>query len=142
MASITGGCACGAVRYECSADPIMAANCYCTDCQHSTGTAMASVMLVPKAAFKLTGVLKQYEVTGDSGGKVSRGFCPNCGSPILSLLPAMADFVALKAGQPRRSLDLQTDDAGVHEERAAVGPRPRASTEVRQTTRLNSLHRS
>ena len=98
MASITGGCACGAVRYECSADPIMAANCYCTDCQHSTGTAMASVMLVPKAAFKLTGVLKQYEVTGDSGGKVSRGFCPNCGSPILSLLPAMADFVALKAG--------------------------------------------
>src|SRR5208282_6002659 len=95
---VKGGCACGAVRYECSADPIMAANCYCTDCQRSTGTAMASVLLVPKAAFKLTGELKQFEVTGDSGNKVSRGFCPNCGSPILSILPAMADFVALKAG--------------------------------------------
>jgi len=59
---------------------------------------MASVLLVPKAAFMLTGELKHYEVTGDSGGKVSRGFCPNCGSPILSILPAMADFVALKAG--------------------------------------------
>ena len=98
MPSVTGGCACGAVRYECSAEPIMAANCYCRDCQHSTGTAMASVLLVPKAALKLTGELKQYAVTGDSGNQVSRGFCPNCGSPILSLLPAMTDFVALKAG--------------------------------------------
>jgi hypothetical protein len=98
MASVTGGCACGAVRYECSADPIMAVNCYCTDCQHSTGTAMASVLLVPKAAVKLTGALKHYEVTSDSGNKVSRGFCPNCGSPILSSMTAMADFVGLKAG--------------------------------------------
>jgi hypothetical protein len=104
MASIKGGCACGKVRYECSADPIMAGNCYCTDCRRSTGTAMASVMLVPKQALKLTGELKQYEVTGDSGGKVSRGFCPNCGSPILSIIPAMADFIALKAG----SLDDQS----------------------------------
>jgi hypothetical protein len=96
--AINGGCACGAVRYECSADPMMAANCYCRDCQHSTGTALASVMLVPKAALKITGTLKQYAVKGDSGNEVSRGFCPNCGSPILSLIGAMPDFVALKAG--------------------------------------------
>ncbi len=98
MASITGGCACGAVRYECSADPIMAGNCYCRDCQHSTGTAMASVMLVPKAALRITGELKHHEVTGDSGGKVSRAFCPSCGSPILSLVSTMDSMVALKAG--------------------------------------------
>ena len=95
--AITGGCACGAVRYECSADPIMAANCYCMDCQHSTGTAMASVMLIPKGALKMTGDLKYYESTGDSGGKVNRGFCPNCGSPIISLISAMDSMVALKA---------------------------------------------
>ena len=98
MPSVTGGCACGRVRYECSADPILAANCYCRDCQHSAGTAMASVLLVPKGALRLTGELKQYEITGDSGNKISRGFCPNCGSPIISVLPAMADFIALKAG--------------------------------------------
>ncbi len=102
--AITGGCACGAIRYECSADPMMAANCYCTDCRHSTGTAMASVMLVPKAALKITGTLKQFAVKGDSGAEVSRGFCPNCGSPILSLIGAMPEFVALKAG----SLDDQS----------------------------------
>src|SRR5579863_8826471 len=98
MASVTGGCACGAVRYECTADPIMAANCYCTDCRHSTGTQMASVMLVPKAALKVTGAMKEHESTGDSGGKVSRAFCPNCGSPILSNITVMPDAVALKAG--------------------------------------------
>jgi hypothetical protein len=96
--AITGGCACGAVRYECSGDPLMAANCYCSDCRHSTGTAMASVMLVPKASLKLTGATKEFAVKGDSGNEVSRAFCPNCGSPILSKIGAMPDFVALKAG--------------------------------------------
>ncbi len=96
---ITGGCLCGAVRYECSADPMFAANCYCRDCQHSSGTAMASVMLVPKSAFKISkGTLKHYEVTGDSGGKVSRGFCADCGSPILSMISASSEVVAIKAG--------------------------------------------
>ncbi len=96
---ITGGCLCGAVRYECSADPIFAANCYCRDCQHSSGTAMASVMLVPKPAFKLTkGQLKHYEVTGESGGRVSRGFCGDCGSPIISLISASSEMLAIKAG--------------------------------------------
>src|SRR5262245_59551044 len=95
--SITGGCACGAVRYECAADPMMAANCYWRDWQPSAGTAMACLMLIPKAALKMTGELKHYESTGDSGGKVSRGFCPNCGSPIISLISAMESMVALKA---------------------------------------------
>jgi hypothetical protein len=96
---ITGGCMCGAVRYECSAEPMMSANCYCKDCQRSSGGALASVLVVPKEAFKLTkGEPKHYEVTADSGNKVSRGFCTNCGSPILSLLTGMPNVVAIKAG--------------------------------------------
>lgn len=95
----SGGCICGAVRYEVSAEPMMSAICYCRDCQRSTGSAFASVLVVPKAAFKLTkGELKHFEVTGDSGNKVSRGFCANCGAPIISLLNAMPDVVAVKAG--------------------------------------------
>ena len=98
-AQIAGGCACGAVRFESSADPVMAANFYCRDCQRSTGGGYAPVLLVPKPAFKLTkGELKHHEVTGDSGNKVSRGFCANCGSPILSLLAGMPDLVVIKAG--------------------------------------------
>src|SRR5216683_7657710 len=97
MASkIIGGCMCGAVRYESSADAVMQANCYCRDCQRSTGGAFAPVVLVPKEAFKLTkGQLKHYEVSADSGNKVSRGFCADCGSPIISLLAGMP-FTAIK----------------------------------------------
>jgi hypothetical protein len=97
-AKIVGGCMCGAVRYESTTDAVMQASCYCRDCQRSTGGAFAPVLLVPKDAFKLTkGQLKHYEVAGDSGGKVSRGFCANCGSPIVSLLSGMP-FTAIKVG--------------------------------------------
>jgi hypothetical protein len=90
---------CGAVQYEVSADPVMAVNCYCRDCQRSTGGGSAPVLLVPKPAFKMTkGELKQHQVTGDSGNKVSRGFCANCGSAILTTLEAMPEMLGVKAG--------------------------------------------
>jgi hypothetical protein len=78
-----GGCACGAVRYECSAEPLMAFNCHCRDCQRASGTAYASGMLVPEGAFKFTKGAPKYHVgTADSGRTVSRGFCAECGSPV------------------------------------------------------------
>jgi hypothetical protein len=65
-ALLTGGCAGGAVRYECSGDPIFSGHCYyCRDCQLSTGTAMASVLGMPKAAvklFKSEGEVRYFEV--------------------------------------------------------------------------------
>lgn len=96
---LVGGCLCGAVRYESSGDPVMADHCYCRDCQLSSGSANSSGMFVPKAAFKLTkGELKYYEVTAESGNKVSRGFCTNCGSPIAVQLTALPDLVEITAG--------------------------------------------
>lgn len=98
-ALLTGGCACGAVRSECSAQPVMSANCDCRDCRRSTGVTMASIFVIPKAAFKLTGAeVKYHEVAAERGDKVSRGFCPNCGAPLISLLSGMPEVVAIKAG--------------------------------------------
>jgi len=31
-APFTGGCRCGAVRYECTAEPIATIHCHCRDC--------------------------------------------------------------------------------------------------------------
>ena len=97
--------------------------------QRSTGSAFASVLIVPKAGFKLTkGELKHFEVTADSGGKASRGFCANCGAPILSLVSSMPDVAVVKAG----SLDDPTKfapGANVYmssaQPWAPVGPGPR-----------------
>lgn len=93
----TGGCMCGAVRYECSAEPIIMGNCHCRDCQRATGTAFAAGMLVPSDAVTITGEVKYYDVTGDSGGIVSRGFCPNCGSRLFSK-PPIPKMMGIQAG--------------------------------------------
>jgi hypothetical protein len=83
----TGGCLCGTIRYECSAEPIFMGNCHCRDCQRATGSAFAAALLVPRAAVAIAGEVKYHEVIGDSGATVGRGFCPNCGSRLFSQPP-------------------------------------------------------
>ena len=38
----TGGCACGAIRYEISAEPIAMNDCQCRDCQRTSGAGHGS----------------------------------------------------------------------------------------------------
>ncbi|BAZ41825.1 glutathione-dependent formaldehyde-activating GFA [Calothrix sp. NIES-4101] len=93
----TGGCMCGNVRYECTAEPIVMGNCHCRDCQRATGTAFAAAMLVPLNAVTVTGDVKYFDVIGDSGSIVGRGFCPNCGSRLFSK-PPMPGLMGIMAG--------------------------------------------
>jgi len=93
----TGGCLCGAVRYECSAEPIAMGNCHCRDCQRATGSAYASGLLVLQSAVTITGDVKYYEVIGDSGNLIGRGFCPNCGSLLFSK-PPIPELMGILAG--------------------------------------------
>ena len=94
----TGGCMCGAVRYECGTDPIAMGNCHCRDCQRATGSAFAAAVLVPVSAVKITGEVKYYEVIGDSGGIVRRGFCPNCGARLFGRSAASPGGISIMAG--------------------------------------------
>jgi hypothetical protein len=41
MPKISGGCLCGAVRYECNAEPLGTAICHCTHCQKVSGSAFS-----------------------------------------------------------------------------------------------------
>jgi len=97
-AKLSGGCACGAIRYEFSGDPAMALNCYCRDCQRSNGTAMASLVVMPKDNVKLLkGEARYFDVVAESGKKVSRGFCADCGSPLFTRLEAFPGVLSIKA---------------------------------------------
>jgi hypothetical protein len=79
--SFTGGCACGAIRYEVNAEPIAMFNCHCRDCQRMTGGAYIPVVYVPAKAFKLTkGAPSFYNTSSEAMGDNKRGFCPECGS--------------------------------------------------------------
>jgi len=55
--TVTGGCACGAVRYEYSADPVFMGNCHCRDCQRTTGGAYVAGIGVPESTLKITGIV-------------------------------------------------------------------------------------
>jgi len=96
--SFTGGCIRGAVRYECSAEPLMTANCHCRDCQKASGGAFSSVLAVPTAALMIVGQIKYYDTKGDSGQTASRGFCPICGARLLGKPKAMPDLTVILAG--------------------------------------------
>lgn len=93
----TGGCLCGAIRYECSAEPIGMGNCHCRDCQKDTGSAYAAELFVPLKAVTITGDVKYYDTMGDSGGVVNRGFCPTCGSRLFAKL-GQTKLMAITAG--------------------------------------------
>jgi hypothetical protein len=60
----TGGCMCGAIRYEYAADPIFMDNCHYRACLQATGTAFAAAILVPRDAVSISGAVKYYDVKG------------------------------------------------------------------------------
>jgi hypothetical protein len=95
---LSGGCACGTIRYETEADPIVMLNCHCRDCQKASGSAYAAFFVVPKAAVSVTGEPRYHKVVGSGGKAVERGFCPSCGSQVLAKLERMPDVLGLQAG--------------------------------------------
>lgn len=95
---MTGGCACGAIRYECTAKPGFAWNCHCRDCQRASGGGYCPVMYVPRSAMKVTGEPKYYRVIAESGRWVDRGLCPSCGSNLFILAELAPDLHGIWAG--------------------------------------------
>ena len=79
----TGGCECGAIRYECTAGPILMFRCHCRDCQRTSGGPFVAALYVPKKAFTLTkGTLQHHFTESAALGQNKRGFCADCGSRI------------------------------------------------------------
>jgi hypothetical protein len=93
-----GGCMCGGVQFSFAGSPLLTAVCHCRQCQRQAGSAFSIIAAVPKADFELRGETKLFISVGDSGRPVERHFCPNCGSPIMSLIEPMPDMVLIKAG--------------------------------------------
>jgi hypothetical protein len=112
-----GGCACGAIRYECTAEPILVLNCHCRDCQRAAGSAYASGIFVPATDLKFTkGTPRYYLATADSGNIASRGFCSECGSPVAAKQSAFPVFIIYAASlddpsDHRPTMDIFTSSA-------------------------------
>ena len=79
---ITGGCLCGAVRFESTEPPSWVGHCHCRMCQkaygHTSGIFVGFVG-AQKGALRFTrGEPKYYK----SSAWAERAFCSNCGSPL------------------------------------------------------------
>lgn len=112
--SFAGGCICGAVRCECTAEPTFSANCHCRDCQRAADGVFAPALAVPTVALKIAGDAKYHDSQGDRGHTVCRGFCPHCGARLFGKSVAVPDLTAIVAGsldEPSRyqpAMDIYT----------------------------------
>ena len=82
---VDGSCHCGQVSYRAEIEPQKVTLCNCTDCQMLTGSAFRVSVPAQNGAFHLlSGELKTYVKTAESGAKRIHAFCPNCGTPVYS----------------------------------------------------------
>ena len=95
----TGSCLCGVITYEFSkADALSAHHCHCRDCQKITGSGKATILLVPSNSLNVSGELKFYTVEGSASSHVSRGFCSECGSQLISYVNENPNLKFVKVG--------------------------------------------
>jgi hypothetical protein len=94
----TGGCACGAIRYEIAAEPLFMNDCQCRDCQSRSGAGHGSYLTFPSAGVKmLTGEATRWDIVADSGNVKTHAFCPVCGTPVYLTFAAMPDIFTVHA---------------------------------------------
>ena len=98
---LTGGCHCGAIRYEVEGEPLTHALCHCSDCRRHSGAPMVGWTMYPHEAVKITkGAPKTYE----SSQHGRRQFCPDCGTGLFysnaSVLPGLIDVQSATYDEP------------------------------------------
>lgn len=95
---VKGGCYCGAVRYQSEGDAMFKGQCHCRECQYISGGHPNVVMGMPEAGFKYTkGTPKQFQ-RKDLSDPVTREFCGECGTHLLTKTPRLPGAVLLKVG--------------------------------------------
>jgi hypothetical protein len=74
---LTGGCHCGAIRYEATAGPSRHALCHCADCRKSAGAPVVGWAIFGMDDVKVTKGAPKVRASSEHG---RRHFCPDCGA--------------------------------------------------------------
>ena len=95
---LTGGCGCGAVRFEITEPLGQAVYCHCTRCQRRTGAAAGASARVAPGSFAITAGEEHLRAwsPGDGFDKV---FCGACGSAVLVRDPANGEVAMVRLGE-------------------------------------------
>lgn len=86
MSVRVGGCACGAVRYRLTSDPLFTHCCHCLNCQRQTGSAFVVNLLIEADRVELlAGDPQRVDVPRDDGSTQGIFRCPSCQVAVFSL---------------------------------------------------------
>src|SRR5262252_104545 len=110
--NIDGGCHCGKITYTAEVDPEKVGICHCTDCQTLSGTAFRVSVPASKENFHLSGNLKIYVKTAESGAKRAQAFCPECGTPIYASAASDPQVFNIRVGTVRQRAELRPKAQG------------------------------
>jgi hypothetical protein len=88
---MTGGCACGAVRFSVRGAPLRAGLCHCMTCRKAHAAAFNPFLVFDPAQVEIAGELRAWR----SSAGYERRFCPACGSRVLGV---NGDEVELSVG--------------------------------------------
>ena len=83
---LTGGCLCGAVRYEIDEPLVSAAYCHCTRCQRRTGTAASAQARVAPGSMRIVAGEELVAEWAPADGW-PKCFCSACGGALWSRHP-------------------------------------------------------
>ena len=96
-AALTGGCLCGAVRFEFERVPESATYCHCTRCQRRTGGAWSAQAAVAGAGLRFLSGEDDIRWWQPPDGN-AKGFCPTCGAHLFSRPPGELEPRSVRLG--------------------------------------------
>src|SRR5690242_3114328 len=94
---LTGGCNCGAVRFEVTAPLVAASYCHCKRCQRRTGTAASANAHPAEGAFRIVSGEDRLRIWKPEGGG-EKWFCGDCGSSVFGRNLSHADPIGIRMG--------------------------------------------
>jgi hypothetical protein len=99
MGNFTGGCLCGAIRYEVKGQPKFSLSCHCRDCQYVSGGAPAHVMIMRSNDVAITrGAPIEHWTISMKSNRIARLFCEQCGTPLFAKNEMHPEFLSVKVG--------------------------------------------
>ncbi len=94
---LTGGCLCGAVRYELTEAPVVASYCHCTRCQRRTGTGASAQARIATGSLRIVRGEEHVESYEPEDG-FAKDFCSQCGSALWSRDPSDGTIATVRMG--------------------------------------------
>ena len=96
--SYTGGCLCGAVRYEADGEPTSQGYCFCRDCRKASGSGFIPFLSFPASSVRFAGETKHSIVKSARGRDAVRNHCASCGSLVFGGIVGKDSSHTLYAG--------------------------------------------